>query len=90
VFLSARSVSNMLIYLVEVSHKFSYFCEYFSILRESKSIYLRYLIFSSKVLNMFFEFIVCQIMSRNFPRSFGAFEIFSDIKNDFSLFLELF
>jgi hypothetical protein len=39
---------------------------------------------------MFFEFIVCQIMSRNFPRSFGAFEIFSDIKNDFSLFLVLF
>jgi hypothetical protein len=63
----------MLIYLVEVCGKFSYFCEYFSILRESKSIYLRYLKTFSIVLNMFFEFIVCQIMSRNFPKTFGAF-----------------
>jgi hypothetical protein len=38
---------------------------------------------------MLFEFIGYQIMSRNFPKIFGAFEIFSDIKNDFSLFLEL-
>ena len=76
VFLSARSVWNMLIYLVEVSGKFSYFSEYFSIFQNSKSIYLRYLKTFSKVLNMFFEFIGCQIMSRNFPRIFGAFEIF--------------
>jgi hypothetical protein len=63
----------MLIYLVEVSDKFSYFYEYFSIFREPKSIYLRYLKTFSKVLNMFFEFIGCQIMSRNFSRIVGAF-----------------
>jgi hypothetical protein len=79
----------MLICLEEVSRKFSYFFEYFFICRNSKSIYLRYLKIFSKVINMFFEFIRCQIMSRNFPRIFGAFEIFSDIKNDFSHFLKL-
>jgi hypothetical protein len=66
----------MLIYPVEVSGKFLYFCEYVSILREPKSFYLRYLKSFSKVINMFFEFIVCQIMSRNFSKTFGAFEIF--------------
>jgi hypothetical protein len=38
---------------------------------------------------MFFEFLGCQIMSRNFPRFFGAFEIIFYIKNDFNLFLKL-
>jgi hypothetical protein len=66
----------MLICLVEVSDKFLQFCEYFSILRNSKSIYLRYLKTFSKVLDMFFEFNGCQIMSRKYPRIFGAFEIF--------------
>jgi hypothetical protein len=79
----------MLLYLVEVSHKISYFSEYFSIFQNSKSIYLRYLKIFSKVLNMFFEFIGCQIMSRNFPRFFKPSGYFSDIKNDFSLSLKL-
>jgi hypothetical protein len=57
VFLSAKRVWNMLIYFVEVSDKFSYFSKYFSIFREPKSIYLRYLKTFSKVLIMFFEFI---------------------------------
>jgi hypothetical protein len=43
----------MSICLVEVSRKFSYFSEYFSIYRNSKSIYLRYLKTFSKVINMF-------------------------------------
>jgi hypothetical protein len=33
----------MLIYLVEVSHKISYFSKYFSIFQNLKPIYLRYL-----------------------------------------------
>jgi hypothetical protein len=38
-----------------------------------------------------FEFIRCQSMSRNFSRIFGDFEIFSDVKYDFSIFfLKLF
>jgi hypothetical protein len=41
-----------------------------------KSNYLRYLNFFPKVLNMFFEFIGCQVVSRNFPRMFETFEIF--------------
>jgi hypothetical protein len=80
----------MLIYHVEVSAKFSYFLEYFSIFREPKSIYLRYLKTFSKVLNMCFEFIGCQIMPRNFPRIFRASRYFSDNKNDFNLFVQLF
>jgi hypothetical protein len=43
----------MLICLVEVSCKFSYFSEYFFIFQNSKSIYLRYLKTISKVLNTF-------------------------------------
>jgi hypothetical protein len=66
----------MLIYLAEVSSKFSYFSEYFSIFREPKFVYLRYSRIFSKALNMVFEFIGCQVMSRNFPRIFEAFEIF--------------
>jgi membrane associated rhomboid family serine protease len=89
VFPSARSVLNMLICLVKVSRKFSYFSEYFFYFQKFKIYFLRYLKTFSKVLNMFFEFIGCQIMSRNFPRIFGAFEIFSSIKNNFSLFLKL-
>jgi hypothetical protein len=58
----------MLICLVEVSCKFSYFFEYFSIFRNSKYIYLGYLKTFSKVLNMCFEFIGCQIMCRNCRR----------------------
>jgi hypothetical protein len=66
----------MLIYLVEAFDKFSYFSEYFSIFWKPKSNYLRYLKTFSKTLNMFFEFVGCQIMSRNFPRIFGVFMIF--------------
>jgi hypothetical protein len=58
-FLLLHSVSKckkclkQLIYLVEVSGKIFIFFEYFSISRESKYIYLRYLKTFSKVLNMF-------------------------------------
>jgi hypothetical protein len=47
----------MVICLVGVFGKFSYFSEYFFIFLNSKSIYLRYLKTFSKVLNMLFEFI---------------------------------
>jgi hypothetical protein len=57
----------MLIYLVEVFGKFSYFSEYFSIFQKPKSIYLRYLKTFPEGLDMFFEFIECQNISRNFP-----------------------
>jgi hypothetical protein len=60
----------MLIYLVEVFGKFSYFSEYFSIFREQKYIYFMHLKTFSKVINMVFEFNGCQIMRRNFPRIF--------------------
>jgi hypothetical protein len=66
----------MLICLVEVSRKFSYFPEYFCIFPKFEIYLVEVLNFFSKVLNMFFEFIGCQIMFRNFPRTFGAFEIF--------------
>jgi hypothetical protein len=65
----------MLICLVEVFGKFSYFSEYFFYFSKFKIYLFEVLNTFSKVLNMFFEFIRCQIMSRNFPRSFGAFEI---------------
>jgi hypothetical protein len=57
----------MLIYLVEVFGKFSYFSEYFSIFQKPKSIYLRYLKTFPEGLDMFFEFIECQNISRHFP-----------------------
>jgi hypothetical protein len=66
----------MLIYLVEVFGKFTYFSKFFSFFRNSNSIYLRYLKTYSKVLIMFFEFIRCEIMPRNFSIVFGAFEVF--------------
>jgi hypothetical protein len=43
----------MLQYLIEALGKFSYFSEYFSILRKPKSIYLRYLKMFLKTLLMF-------------------------------------
>jgi hypothetical protein len=76
VFPSARSVWIISICLVEVARKFCIFLNIFYTFRNSKFIYLRYLKIFSKVLIMFFEFIRCQSMSRNFPRIFGAFEIF--------------
>jgi hypothetical protein len=66
----------MLIYLIEAFGKFSYFSEYFSIFWKPKSIYLRYLKTFAKALNMFYEFIRYQIIFKNFPRIFGAIEIF--------------
>jgi hypothetical protein len=78
----------MLIYLVEVLRKFSYFSEYFSIFQEPKSIYLRYLEIFTKVINMFFEFIGCQIMPEIFLEFLEPSRYFSDIKND-RLFLKL-
>jgi hypothetical protein len=86
VFLCAENVLNMLRCLVEVSRKFSYFSKYFYIFRNSKSIYFRYLKTFSKVINMIFEFIGCQIMSRNFLEFLEPSRYFLDIKNDFSLF----
>jgi hypothetical protein len=80
----------MPICLVEVARKFSYFLKYFSIFQNSKSIYLRYLKTFSKVINMFFEFIGCQIMSRNFLEFFEPLRYFSDNENDFSLFWKWF
>jgi hypothetical protein len=66
----------MLICLVEVSRKFSYFLNIF-LLSEIQNLFIwGYLKIFSKVLNIFFEFIGCQTMSRNFPKMFGAFEIF--------------
>jgi hypothetical protein len=55
----------MLIYLVEVPDKCSRI-----------KIYLFEVLKKLKILNMFFDFIGCQLMSRNFPKSFRAFEIF--------------
>jgi hypothetical protein len=43
----------------------------------------------SKVVNTVFEFIGCQILSRNFLDFLEPSEYFSDIKNDFSLFSEI-
>jgi hypothetical protein len=63
----------MLVYLVAAFDKFSYFSNNFSIFQKQKSTYLRYLKTFSKDLNILFEFIWCQIMSRNFPISFGTF-----------------
>jgi hypothetical protein len=73
----------MSICLVQVSRKFSFF------FRDSKYIYLRYLKTFSKILNMFFEFIGCQIMSMNFPKFLEPSRYFLDIKNDFNLFLKM-
>jgi hypothetical protein len=89
VFLSARSVRNMLIYLVEVTHKFLFFLNSF-LFSKIKNYLFEVLKNFSKVLNKVFEFIGCQIMSRNFPIIFGALGYFLDIKNNFSLFLKLF
>jgi hypothetical protein len=65
----------MSICLVEVSRKFSYFSNFFY--------FSKFKIFLFEVIkNIFkspkyvFEIIGCQIMFRNFPRIFGAFEIF--------------
>jgi hypothetical protein len=62
----------MLIYLIEALCKFSYFLEYFSIFREPKFIYLRYLKTFLEDLNMFFEFVGCQNISRKFSGIFGS------------------
>jgi hypothetical protein len=43
----------MLIYIIEVLGKFSYFSEYFSIFRKPKSTYLRYLKMFLETLSMF-------------------------------------
>jgi hypothetical protein len=61
----------MLTYLLEALGKFSYFSEYFSIFRNPKSIYLWNLKIFLKILIMFFEFIRCQNIYRNFS---GIFE----------------
>jgi hypothetical protein len=56
----------MLTYLIEALGKFSYFSEYFSIFRKPKFIYLRNLKMFLEILTMFFEFIRCQNIYRNF------------------------
>jgi hypothetical protein len=61
----------MLTYLIEALGKFSYFSEYFSIFRKTKSIYLWNLKMFLEILIMFFEFIRCQNIYRNFS---GIFE----------------
>jgi hypothetical protein len=69
--------------LVEVSRKFLYIPEYFT---KFKIYLFEALKTFSKVLNMFFEFIWCQIMSRNFLECLEPSRYFSDIKNDMSFF----
>jgi hypothetical protein len=76
----------MLIYLVKVSRKFSYFSEYFFYFPKFKIYLFEVLKHFLEVLNKPFEFIGYQIMSRKFPRIFGALGYFLDIKNNFSLF----
>jgi hypothetical protein len=47
---------------------------------------MRYVCKIFKISKYVFEFIGYQIMSRNFPRTFGPSRYFLDFKNDFSLF----
>jgi hypothetical protein len=79
----------MLIYLVKVSVKFSYFSEYFSIFREPKSIYLRYLKIFSKALNTFLSSLGAKSFLVIFLDFLEPSRYFLDIKYDFSHFLEL-
>jgi hypothetical protein len=77
----------MLIYLVEVFDKFSYFYEYFSIFREP---YLRYLKTFSKVLNMFLNSLSDKSRLGMFVKNFEPSRYFFYVKDNFSHFLELF
>jgi hypothetical protein len=79
----------MSIYMVEVSHKFSYFLIFFYIFQNSKSIYLGYLKTFSKVLNMFLNSLGAKPSLGNFLDFLEPSRYFSGIKNDFSLFLKL-
>jgi hypothetical protein len=62
----------MVIHLIEALDKFSYFSEYCSILQKPKIIYLRYLNIFLEALNMCFEFIGCQNISRIVSGTFGS------------------
>jgi hypothetical protein len=75
----------MLIYIVEVSVKFSYLSDYFFYFRKEKYIYLRYLNIILKSPNIIIEFIRCQ----NISRIFRAIWTFFDIKIDFQYFLKI-
>jgi hypothetical protein len=87
----------MLTYLIEALGKFSYFSEYFSIFRKPKTIYLWNLKIFLEILIMFFEFIRCQNIYRNFSGFFesiynvlstkyeflGFFRILKIVKSEF-------
>jgi hypothetical protein len=87
----------MLTYLIEALGKFSYFSEYFSIFWNPKSIYLWNLKIFLEIIIMFFEFIRCQNIYRNFSRIFesiynilstkygilGFFRILKIVKSEF-------
>jgi hypothetical protein len=73
----------MLVYPIEALGRFSHFSEYFSIFRKPKSIYFRYLKMFLKTLNMFFEFIRCQNISRNVSEIFGSIYNILSIKYGF-------
>jgi hypothetical protein len=66
----------MLIYPIEAFGKFSYFFRIFFYFPKTKIYLFEVLKNILKSSNYFFEFIGCQIMSRNFTRIFGVFGIF--------------
>jgi hypothetical protein len=76
----------MSICLLEVSRKFSYFSEYFSIFRNSKSIYMGYLKTFSKVLNMCLSSLCAKSCVEIFLEFLEPSRYFSDIKNHFNFF----
>jgi hypothetical protein len=87
VFLSAKGVSNMLIYLVEFSSDLFIFFRVFFYFPKTKNYLFEVLKTFLEALIMFFEFIGCQNMSRNFPGIFEPLEhFFSDIKYRFRIF----
>jgi hypothetical protein len=78
----------MLIYLIEAHGKFSYFSEYFFIFLDAKS----YLFEAPKMflepLNICFEFIGCQNISRNFSGIYGSIYNILNAKYEFLGFSE--
>jgi hypothetical protein len=76
VFLSAKCVSNMLVYAIKALGRFSYFSKYFSIFQKIKYIYLRDLKMFLETLIMFFEFIRWQNINRIFLEFFKVSIIF--------------
>jgi hypothetical protein len=79
----------MLTYLVEAFGKFSYFGIFFYFLETKIYLFevLKNIFKSSKYI---FEFIGCQIVSRNILAFLEPSEYFLDIRYDFNIFLELF